>query len=62
MTLLVLYVLLAICVSFLCSILEATLLTITPSSINRGKGKKASRGATGWINSKRTSTARSQPS
>lgn len=39
MTLLVLYVLLAICVSFLCSILEATLLTITPSSINRAKEK-----------------------
>ncbi len=39
MTLLVLYVLLAICVSFLCSLLEAGILTITPSSINRAKEK-----------------------
>ena len=39
MTLLIIYVLLAITVSFLCSILEAGLLTITPSAINRAKEK-----------------------
>ncbi|MFD2255914.1 CNNM domain-containing protein [Luteolibacter algae] len=37
MALLVFYVLIAISVSFLCSLLEATLLTVTPSSINRAK-------------------------
>ncbi len=40
MTLLILYVLLAICVSFLCSILEATLLSVTPSAIARAKQKE----------------------
>ncbi|MFK7849373.1 MAG: CNNM domain-containing protein [Akkermansiaceae bacterium] len=40
MTLLIFYVLLAICVSFLCSILEATLLTVTPSTIERAKQKE----------------------
>lgn len=37
MTLLVTYVLIALGISFLCSILEATLLTLTPSSINSAK-------------------------
>jgi CBS domain containing-hemolysin-like protein len=37
MTLLVTYVLLAIIVSFLCSLLEATLLTLTPSAVSRAK-------------------------
>lgn len=39
MPLLVTYILLAIGVSFICSILEATLLTITPATINRAKEK-----------------------
>ncbi len=37
MTLLILYILLAIIVSFTCSILEATLLSITPSAVSRAK-------------------------
>jgi CBS domain containing-hemolysin-like protein len=37
MILLLFYVLLALCVSFVCSLLEATLLTITPSAINNAK-------------------------
>ena len=37
MALLIFYVLIAITVSFLCSILEATLLTVTPSSVGRAK-------------------------
>lgn len=37
MTLLIFYVLLALVVSFCCSVLEATLLTITPSAINNAK-------------------------
>jgi CBS domain containing-hemolysin-like protein len=37
MSLLITYVLLALGVSFLCSILEATLLTLTPSAINSAK-------------------------
>ncbi len=37
MTLLVTYVLVAIIVSFLCSLLEATLLTLTPSAVSRAK-------------------------
>src|SRR5690606_20205097 len=37
MTLLVTYVLIALGSSFLCSILEATLLTLTPPSINSAK-------------------------
>lgn len=37
MALLIFYILLAISVSFLCSILEATLLTVTPSAIERAK-------------------------
>lgn len=42
MTLLVTYICIALFTSFICSILEATLLTITPSAINRAKqdGKK----------------------
>jgi len=39
MTLLVVYILIALVVSFICSILEATLLTITPSAINSAKQK-----------------------
>ncbi len=39
MTLLIIYVLIALVVSFICSILEASLLTITPSSINSAKQK-----------------------
>lgn len=39
MVLLISYVLLALLVSFLCSILEASLLTITPSAINTAKQK-----------------------
>ena len=41
MTLLIFYVLLALVVSFLCSILEASLLTISPASIEAAKGKGA---------------------
>ncbi len=37
MPLLIFYILLAITVSFICSILEATLLTVTPSAIERAK-------------------------
>jgi CBS domain containing-hemolysin-like protein len=37
MTLLVIYVLLALLVSFLCSLLEASLLTITPAAVNSAK-------------------------
>lgn len=37
MTLLVIYVLLALGVSFLCSILEASLLTVTPTQVQAGK-------------------------
>ena len=42
MTLLVTYVLIALGFSFLCSLLEATLLTVTPSAIEaaKGQGKK----------------------
>ncbi|HLS27168.1 MAG TPA: CNNM domain-containing protein [Opitutales bacterium] len=40
MTLLVVYVLLALTVSFLCSLLEASLLTITPVAINNALEKK----------------------
>jgi len=40
MALLIFYILLAIFVSFLCSILEATLLTVTPSTIERAKEEK----------------------
>ncbi len=39
MTLLITYVLIALLVSFLCSLLEASLLTITPSAINSAKQK-----------------------
>jgi len=39
MTLLVVYVLVALGFSFLCSLLEATLLTVTPSSIETAKGQ-----------------------
>lgn len=39
MTLLIAYVLMALSVSFLCSLLEASLLTITPSAINSAKQK-----------------------
>ncbi|MGA0846132.1 MAG: CNNM domain-containing protein, partial [Luteolibacter sp.] len=39
MTLLLLYISLAIVVSFLCSILEASLLTLTPASIANAKQK-----------------------
>jgi len=39
MTLLIIYVLLALGVSFLCSILEASLLTITPTQIQAGKAQ-----------------------
>ena len=39
MTLLVTYILIALVVSFLCSLLEASLLTITPSAINSAKQK-----------------------
>jgi CBS domain containing-hemolysin-like protein len=41
MPLLITYVLLALGVSFLCSILEATLLTLTPSAINSAKQRGA---------------------
>lgn len=39
MTLLVVYVLIALVISFICSVLEASLLTITPSAINSAKQK-----------------------
>ena len=39
MTLLIIYVLLALGVSFLCSIMEASLLTITPTQIQAGKAQ-----------------------
>lgn len=39
MTLLITYILLALLVSFVCSLLEASLLTITPSAINNAKQK-----------------------
>ena len=39
MSLLITYILLALIVSFVCSLLEASLLTITPSSINNAKQK-----------------------
>ncbi len=39
MTLLITYVTLALAVSFLCSLLEASLLTLTPSAIQTGKSK-----------------------
>lgn len=39
MTLLVVYILIALVISFICSILEASLLTITPSAINSAKQK-----------------------
>jgi CBS domain containing-hemolysin-like protein len=39
MTLLFTYVAIALAVSFLCSLLEASLLTITPSAVQTGKGK-----------------------
>lgn len=39
MTLLITYIAIAIITSFLCSILEATLLTLTPSAISRAKQK-----------------------
>ncbi|HUE71117.1 MAG TPA: CNNM domain-containing protein [Pirellulaceae bacterium] len=42
MTLLFTYVAIALVVSFLCSLLEASLLTITPSSIQAAKGRKVS--------------------
>jgi CBS domain containing-hemolysin-like protein len=41
MTLLIFYVALALCVSFLCSLLEASLLTITPSAIRSAEEKGA---------------------
>jgi len=41
MFLLVFYVLLALCVSFLCSIMEATLLSVTPASIEAAKQRRA---------------------
>jgi CBS domain containing-hemolysin-like protein len=41
MTLLITYVLLALAVSFLCSLLEASLLSITPTTINNAKQKGA---------------------
>ncbi len=39
MTLLITYILVALAVSFVCSLLEASLLTITPSAINSAKQK-----------------------
>lgn len=39
MTLLIIYILIALVISFICSILEASLLTITPSAINSAKQK-----------------------
>jgi CBS domain containing-hemolysin-like protein len=39
MTLLIVYVLIALVISFICSIIEASLLTITPSAINTAKQK-----------------------
>lgn len=39
MTLLFTYVAIALAVSFLCSLLEASLLTITPSAVQTGKNK-----------------------
>jgi CBS domain containing-hemolysin-like protein len=41
MTLLIIYIFLALLVSFICSLLEATLLTLTPSSIASAKEKGA---------------------
>ena len=41
MTLLVTYVLIALFASFLCSLLEAVLLSITPSAINSGEQRGA---------------------
>ena len=43
MALLVFYVALALCVSFLCSLLEASLLTITPSQVRSAEERGA-----GW--------------
>jgi Mg2+/Co2+ transporter CorB len=40
MILLISYILLALVVSFLCSVLEATLLTVSPVSIERAKQNK----------------------
>ena len=45
MFLLIFYVLLALAVSFLCSVLEATLLTVTPASIEAAKQRGANWGA-----------------
>lgn len=39
MSLLILYVAIALVVSFLCSILETSLLTLTPSTIQAGKSR-----------------------
>ena len=45
MFLLIFYILMALVVSFLCSVLESTLLTVTPTSIEAAKNKGAKWGA-----------------
>ena len=57
MTLLISYILLALGVSFVCSILEATLRP-SPRRPSTARSRSACAGATGWRRSRRTSTAR----
>lgn len=61
MTLLIIYVLIALGVSFLCSILEASLLTITPTQIQSGKAQ-GKRWAGAFETMRRTSTGPLRPS